>query len=343
MPLHLSRLAHRLAGGAGLPHVVRWAQRGRLLIVCYHGLRRDDAPRRHWLLLPESAFARQIAFLAEHYDCLPIDVAVERLYQGALTRPTACVTFDDGYESNLTLGLPILARHRVPATLYLATGLIGTDARVWPIRIEHAFVRAAQERVDLSRLGMGTVSLGSPAERQTLGEAVAEVLKLMPIDERRPVQDWLLAELDGPELAECDAGAFASLTWAGVAELAASGLFTFGGHTVHHEIVSRLGDRELEAELAGSIDAVRQAVPGHTSRTFAYPNGRPEDVGSRPGHVLEGLGCLGAVTTTEGLNTPQTAPMHLRRLVMGGGETDLAAFAVRAAAVPQLVRSVLRR
>jgi peptidoglycan/xylan/chitin deacetylase (PgdA/CDA1 family) len=112
---------------------------------------------------------------------------------------------------------------------------------------------------------------------------------------------------------------------------------------VHHEIVSRLGDRELEAELAGSIDAVRQAVPGHTSRTFAYPNGRPEDVGSRAGRVLEGLGCLGAVTTTEGLNTPQTAPMHLRRLVMGGGETDLAAFAVRAAAVPQLVRSVLRR
>jgi hypothetical protein len=79
MPLHLSRLAHRLAGGAGLPHVVRWAPARPPPDRLLPRSPRDDAPRRHWLLLPESAFARQIAFLAEHYDCLPIDVAVERL------------------------------------------------------------------------------------------------------------------------------------------------------------------------------------------------------------------------------------------------------------------------
>jgi hypothetical protein len=87
MPHPLTRLAHRLVGGVGIPHLARWAQRGGLLVVCYHGVRRDDAPRRHWLLLPESAFERQIAYLAAHYDCLPIDVALERLYRGALARP----------------------------------------------------------------------------------------------------------------------------------------------------------------------------------------------------------------------------------------------------------------
>lgn len=339
----ISRIAHRLAGRTGLPRVARWAQRHRLLVVCYHGLRRDDAARRHWLLLPESAFARQIAYLAAHYDCLPIDVALERLYRRALSRPTACVTFDDGFASNLSIGLPVLVRHRVPATIYLATGLIGTDTRLWTLRVQHAFVRAVRRSsIDLSRIGMATVALGSPAERQALGTNVAEVLKRMPVDQRRAVQEWLFTELDGPELAECDDGAFALLAWAGVSELAASGLVTFGGHTVHHEIVSRLGEREMLDELAGSIAAVRRAVPEHASNTFAYPNGRPEDVGAPAERALERLGCLGALTTTEGLNAPDTPRMQLRRLVVGGDETDDAAFAVRATAVPQLVRRTLR-
>jgi peptidoglycan/xylan/chitin deacetylase (PgdA/CDA1 family) len=249
------------------------------------------------------------------------------------------VTFDDGYDSNRTLALPVLARYGVPATVYLATGLIGTDERVWPIRVEHAFVATARARVDLAPLGLGVAELGSPAQRQTLGEEVAEVMKRMPIDARRPVQEWLFAELDAPELAACDGGAFASLTWAGVAEMAASGLVAFGAHTVRHEIVSRLGDGELADELACSMEAVRRAVPAHAAtRTFAYPNGRPEDVGERAERALARLDCPGALTTTEGINTPATPRMRLRRLVMGGGQTDPAQFAVRAAGIPQLVR-----
>jgi hypothetical protein len=41
------------------------------------------------------------------------------------------VTFDDGYADNLLNGKPILTRYGIPATLFLATGTIGSSSEYW--------------------------------------------------------------------------------------------------------------------------------------------------------------------------------------------------------------------
>lgn len=330
-----ARTLYRLAHLTGLPHVARAAQRRRLLIVCYHGLREDDAPARHWLLLPRAEFEAQIAYLARHYECLPIDAALDRLWSGRLTTPTACVTFDDGYRNNMELGLPVLQRHGVPATIYLATGLIGTGEILWTTATELAFRHSPRPRVSLDALGLGEVALGDAAARARAGRAAVEALKLRPSAERRALHADLLARL-GADTG--DRRPFALLDWDEVRTVAASGLVTFGGHTVHHEIVSRLDDAEVEAEIGGSVSAVRREVPAAgVSATFAYPNGRPQDVDARAEAALARAGCVAAVTTSEGLNTPDVPRMRLRRLVVGGDIT-FDNFVGRAAAFRQLLR-----
>ena len=131
-----------LACFAGVHHVVRRFHRTRLLICCYHGLRENEDPRRDWLLLPQREFARQLRFLRSHYRCIPIDQGVEELRSGTLTANTACVTFDDGYRTTLTIGLPLLQRFKIPATIYLTTGLIGTDKLPWNTELELAIRNA---------------------------------------------------------------------------------------------------------------------------------------------------------------------------------------------------------
>ena len=95
---------------AGVDHLVRRRKSDQLLIVGYHGIVRDDlqvAPS--WLMLPSRQFERQVEYLKANYDVIFISEAAERIRdRKPFTKPTACITFDDGYENNLTVAAPIL-------------------------------------------------------------------------------------------------------------------------------------------------------------------------------------------------------------------------------------------
>ena len=118
----LKSIAHR----AHLDSAARFANRKRLLIVTYHGLREDASPHRHWLLLPLSEFARQMQYLQSHYNVVRLDDAIRDLDTESVSEPRACITFDDGYRNNLDLALPVLQRLGLPyRVVLLAAGDTG--------------------------------------------------------------------------------------------------------------------------------------------------------------------------------------------------------------------------
>ena len=93
-------------------------------------------------------------------------------------------------------------------------------------------------------------------------------------------------------------------------------LVSFGGHTVHHEILSTLDDDALESEVLDSIHVVEDRL-GTVTATFAYPNGQPQDFDRRAVDVLRRNGATAAVSMIEGLNGPETEPFSLRRISIG--------------------------
>jgi peptidoglycan/xylan/chitin deacetylase (PgdA/CDA1 family) len=311
------RIALRAASAIGTDAASRFLRRTDLLVVNYHGLRTDTNPRRAWLLLSRTRFVDQLRYVRRHYDVLPVDEAVAALRAGTLTRPTACITFDDGYRSNLTIGLPVLRELRIPATIYLPTGLIGTDARLWTTRLELAFAATRVDRIDLDDLGLAPLSLGDrdrgARKREHAADLVKRALKRLPASTRTGIVNRLLERLDVPALD--DGGDFALLDWDEVATMGRSGLVTFGGHTVHHEIVSRLDDASVDREVTESVERVR--ATGYVSETFAYPNGRRGDFDERAQAALGRLGVDAAFTTIDGLNRASTPPLEMRRVIVG--------------------------
>ena len=322
-----------VARAARLDFLARVANRRRLLIVTYHGIRPDESSARSWLLLPVSEFVRQMEFLHTHYDVRPVD---EALTASDSDRPRACITFDDGYRNNLELALPILQRLRLPATIFLPTAFIGTTQLLWTTRLDFAFRNAD----DAAQAQFAAWAAVDPAARGegTLSHRVSDALKRMPPKRRDEMLMRIYSRV--PEPSSSDVAPHGFLTWEEVAAMEATGLVTFGAHTVHHEIVRNLDDAALHRELADSIAEVRRRCR-HPSAVFAYPNGRDVDFDDRAPRVLRELGARAALSTIEGLNDESTPRYALRRISVGGA-MGFAEFRSRVSGLDSQARRFVR-
>jgi peptidoglycan/xylan/chitin deacetylase (PgdA/CDA1 family) len=209
----------------------------------------------------------------------------------------------------------VLEDFGLPATVFLATGLIGTERVLWTAELGVRFRTSRQTRVDLSFLGVGVIQLRDAVDREFNARAVVAKLKRLPPDQRDPLVQRVRERLGADDI---DLSAFAMMDWGEVDELDASGLVTFGGHTINHEILSPLSDEELASEVEGSMQTVFARLRS-VSRVFAYPNGTAADFDSRAAHAVRQAGGTAALSTIEGLNRRETDRFALRRFNIGGG------------------------
>ena len=89
-----------------------------LVVLIYHRVGGHTPVR---VDLPTPSFDAQISELADAGAVLAIGEAVERLAMGEDLTGRVVVTFDDGTADFVDDAVPVLERHGVPATLYVAT------------------------------------------------------------------------------------------------------------------------------------------------------------------------------------------------------------------------------
>lgn len=84
----------------------------------YHRIA-DENPN-DWTMSTE-VFQRQITWLKEHFEIVSLEEAQHRIAADSNDRPTACITFDDGYADNCKTALPWLLEQKVPFTYFVTT------------------------------------------------------------------------------------------------------------------------------------------------------------------------------------------------------------------------------
>jgi peptidoglycan/xylan/chitin deacetylase (PgdA/CDA1 family) len=102
---------------AGAVDVVRRPPAG-LVVLIYHRVGGRTPVR---VDLPTAVFDEQMAILADRRAVVSLDDAVAGLRAGEDLRGAVVVTFDDGTADFVDEAMPVLVRHGVPATLYVAT------------------------------------------------------------------------------------------------------------------------------------------------------------------------------------------------------------------------------
>src|SRR5438046_5518222 len=103
------RLILRSLAASGLPRLVQHALfPGELAVLMYHAVVREPLPVPDWCFVLEDDFARQMAYLKRHFDLLPLSAALAALGAGRIRRPTAVITFDDGFQNVRDIAFPVL-------------------------------------------------------------------------------------------------------------------------------------------------------------------------------------------------------------------------------------------
>jgi peptidoglycan/xylan/chitin deacetylase (PgdA/CDA1 family) len=109
-----------------------WHDVGYVPILMYHYVRVSDAtadPLGFRLSVRPDRFAEQMEWLtANGYQPMTVS-ALAACLRGETRCPPhpMAITFDDGYDNNVTEALPILRSHGFPATFYIITGKVGTQ------------------------------------------------------------------------------------------------------------------------------------------------------------------------------------------------------------------------
>jgi len=298
----VSTIATSITSLAG--HLLRGASDGRLLVLIYHRVRAQPDPMFPRELHADT-FEWQVELIKRFCNPIALSEGVSLLEHGRLPPRSIAVTFDDGYADNATVALPILRRHAVPATFFVATGFLD-GGRMWNDTVIEFIRGAPGDSVNLSSVGLGSEKLGPPAVRGQLAEKILRHVKHLHPAQRSARVEALSGGLDRL-LPDDLMMTSVQLRW-----LVDAGM-EIGAHTVNHPILVTLSDEEAKMEIADSRE-VLQRITGKPVTSFAYPNGRPgDDFGSRDRDLVESLGFERAVSTLRGVATCNSDIFQLPR------------------------------
>ena len=281
--------------------------RGRLSVLILHRVRPAIDP-----LFPDEVhadrFDRLCAWISGWFNVLPLDQAVERLRGGTLPARALAITFDDGYADNHDTALPILQRHGLCATVFIATGFIG-GGRMWNDTVIESVRRSPLPVLDLQgtlAAALGCLALGSMAQRRTAIAQIIGDIKYLPAAER---DAWVQAVAERSSAALPDN---LMMSAPQIQALHRAGM-QIGAHTVSHPILARLPRAAAEREIADSKQAL-EALLGEPVPLFAYPNGRPaDDYTDDSVGIVRRLGFRAAVTTARGAAHARTDLLQIPR------------------------------
>lgn len=101
------------------PRFPRWHER--VLVLCYHSVHPSSS-------FPSNThpdlFEQHVLWLRKRCEIIPFTSVWAEVRTRTRARPAVAVTFDDGYADNYTYAFPLLARHEIPATFFVTTGIV---------------------------------------------------------------------------------------------------------------------------------------------------------------------------------------------------------------------------
>jgi peptidoglycan/xylan/chitin deacetylase (PgdA/CDA1 family) len=260
------------------------------------------------IVVREETFEGMLRYLARQFKVVSLDSVLAAEDVDAIDPKPYCVlTFDDGWKDNYTTAYPWLKKFRLPATIFLVTGMVDGPSAFWVERV----VAEWQEPRRREHIASGLGALMNQERKQVSLEAGVEFLKRMAANRRQEILSRLL---DGDSPPGSDGNVDRMMSWDQIREMSRNGI-DFGTHSVTHPLLPFEDDKTVEWELTES-KATLEAKLKKQIRAFAYPNG---DWDARVRRSVQQSGYRCAFTTRPGWYSEGDDPYTIRRVLIHEG------------------------
>jgi len=248
-------------------------------------------------------FEQHLILLSENFTVLTLEDAISRLEAGTLPRNPAVITFDDGYENNASVALPLLQKYQLPATFFIASDFLNGGA-MWNDKVIETVRHCKGDTLSLDWLPGRSFDISSEHARCKSASDLLKEFKYLPFDKRLEAVDKFVGD-------SLDLSRF-MMTDAQVKELYDAGM-EIGGHTCSHPILAKLSDQEAYTQIKENKNYLETLLNTQLS-SFAFPNGRPDtDFYSNTVAQVKKTGYKYAVSTSYGVSDKRSDRFQLPR------------------------------
>ncbi len=222
-----------------------------------------------WDPLDVKHFEKSIKYISSHYEVVGME-QLPQLIGEADKHNYATLSFDDGYKDNIKYALPVLDKHGLKASFYVATDCIDKNIPTWTHIVEYLFqhTQIKSFSLDFDFLSDAFIGKGinSKQERVEFARKLIPYIKRLPNEQRKLVVCEIINQLNDVQLPEF------MMSWNDLKELSVQGHY-IGSHSVTHPMLEKISDEnDLKAELLNSGNTIKKNI-GHFPISIAYPIG----------------------------------------------------------------------
>lgn len=283
-------------------------------VLIYHRVA-DDPIDANLLCVSPHHFAEQMSALARE-RVVPLETLLREHTAGLAVPGTFALTFDDGYLDVLENALPILAEHRLHATVFVASGAVDAHHEFWWDALERVLLtgESLPAEISLQDRGEQTWPTVTPSERIAVHDHIAGVLRRSAPEEIATFLGDLFAwaGLDREMRAS-----HRTLSTEQLRRLDASPWIEIGAHTVDHPCLAALPRAEQQRQIEESKRTL-EAILGHRVRLFSYPFGSSDDFTPETIELATTAGFQAAIANVQGRLAPTDDLFAIPRLLVRG-------------------------
>jgi len=315
---------------SALRRAIAPVRRGNVILM-YHRITRANVDPWALCVDPDN-FSQQMEALKK----IATPVPLMEIPDADPRHPSVAITFDDGYLDNLEIGEPILAKHGIPATIFVSTGYIDKPHGFWWDELETIFLHPGVLPPHGMKLSIAGQNYNWEIDPANLEYRDADCLshrawiawKQPPPTSRHAVFFAVWSLLREADSAQREDIICRIRQWAGVNERsdlvrcmtpeelreASHGpLLSLGAHTISHARLSKLSESSQWTEISGSKSTL-EGIVGRPVDTFSYPFGDRSDYTDRTVEAVRSAGYQLACSNIEGTVGPKSERFQLPRL-----------------------------